>query len=140
MSCGMCTRITNEPQATSALASGTKLKRQQLPVKQYIFLTNYMSVLLHFFCPNLEDEMYVNKALNYSGFVNTCWVFFFFLMRGIKTIGIANFISTTIAPTNHCKCRKSGGGNGMEKNRRWRYYRKAQGCWPIRSQKISKLG
>lgn len=41
--------------------------------------------------------------------------FGFFLIRVIKTIGIANFISTTIAPTNHCKCRKSGGGNGMEK-------------------------
>lgn len=62
-----------EPRATSALASGTKLQRQQLPVKQYVFLANYMPFFLNyfnFFGPNIDDLMYVNKALNYSGFLD----------------------------------------------------------------------
>lgn len=87
--------------------------------------------------------MYVNKALNYSGFVNTCvgCFFCFFLNKGNKK-QLAKLISfqQQFATTNRCKCRKSGGGNGMEKTEGGDITAKAQGCWPIRSQKMSKLG
>lgn len=114
MSCGMCTRITNEPRATLALASGTKLRRQQLPVQQYVFLANYMPVSFIFAQILFKDLMYVNKALNYSGFCNRCF-FFFKVFRVLETIGITNCVSATIAPTHHYKYATSGNRNGTQK-------------------------